>query len=300
MPRIAYVNGQYVPNAEASVNIHDRGFVFADGIYEVIAITKGQLVDPEWHMKRLWRSLAELRIPEPMSDPAMRAVMNQVIRRNRVHNGIIYMQISRGVTRVRDHAFSTELKPAVVMTARNTTAVLTDEMSDGVKVISIPDIRWKRCDIKSISLLPNILGKQLAKEAGAYEAWMVDEEGYVTEGTSSNAWIVTKDGELVTRPTDHAILRGITRISLMALAEKAGFTIIERAFTIEEAKAAKEAFVTSTTSLVKPVTELDGDTIGNGKPGLLTEKLFGLYAAYNEDIGLSGHSGHIGQSGKGA
>jgi D-alanine transaminase len=285
MSRIAYVNGQYVPNTEASVNINDRGFVFADGIYEVIAITKGQLVDPEWHMSRLWRSLAELRIPEPMSDPAMRAVMNQVIRRNRVRNGIIYMQISRGVTRVRDHAYSTELRPSVVMTARNTKAVITEEMSDGVKVISIPDIRWKRCDIKSISLLPNILGKQLAKESGAYEAWMVDEEGYVTEGTSSNAWIVTKDGELVTRPTDHAILRGITRISLMALAEKAGFTIIERAFTIEEAKAAKEAFVTSTTSLVKPVTELDGDTIGNGKPGLLTEKLFELYAAYNDDIG---------------
>jgi D-alanine transaminase len=285
MSRIAYVNGQYVPNAEGAVNINDRGFVFADGIYEVIAVTKGQLVDPEWHMERLWRSLDELRIPEPMSDPAMRIVMNQVIRRNRVRNGIIYMQISRGVTRVRDHAFSTELEPSVVMTARNTTAVLTDEMSDGVKVISIPDIRWKRCDIKSISLLPNILGKQMAREAGAYEAWMVDEQGFVTEGTSSNAWIVTKDGELVTRPTDHAILRGITRISLMAMAEKAGFTIIERAFTIEEAKAAKEAFVTSTTSLVKPVTELDGDTIGNGKPGLLTEKLFDLYAAYNDEIG---------------
>jgi D-alanine transaminase len=228
-----------------------------------------------------------------MSELAMRAVMTQVIQRNRVRNGIIYMQITRGVTRVRDHAFSTELKPSVVMTARNTKAVLTDKMSNGVKVISIPDIRWKRCDIKSVSLLPNILGKQLAKEAGAYEAWMVDEGGYVTEGTSSNAWIVTKDGELVTRPTDHAILRGITRTSLKALAEKAGFTIIERPFTIEEAKAAKEAFVTSTTSLVKPVTELDGNTIGNGQPGLLTEKLFGLYAAYNDEIG---HKSAIGKS----
>jgi len=287
MSRIAYVNGQYVPNAEASVNINDRGYVFADGIYEVIAVTKRQLVDPEWHMQRLWRSLAELQIPEPMSDPAMRAVMKQVIRRNRVRNGFIYMQITRGVAQVRDHAFSTEMRPSIVMTARNTKAVVTDEMSDGVKVVSIPDIRWKRCDIKSISLLPNILGKQIAKEAGAYEAWMVDEEGFVTEGTSSNAWIVTKDGELVTRPTDHAILRGITRTSIIALAEKAGLTIIERAFTIEEAKAAKEAFVTSTTSLVKPVTELDGDIIGNGQPGSVTEKLFALYAAYNDDIGKS-------------
>lgn len=287
MSRIAYVNGQYMPNAEASVNINDRGYVFADGIYEVIAVTKGQLVDPKWHMQRLWRSLAELRIPEPMSGPAMRAVMKQVIRRNRVRNGVIYMQITRGVTQVRDHAFSTEMRPSIVMTARNTKAVVTDEMSDGVKVVSIPDIRWKRCDIKSISLLPNVLGKQTAKEAGAYEAWMVDEEGFVTEGTSSNAWIVTNDGELVTRPTDHAILRGITRTSIIALAEKAGLTIIERAFTIEEAKAAKEAFVTSTTSLVKPVTELDGDIIGNGQPGSVTEKLFALYAAYNDDIGKS-------------
>ena len=285
MSRIAYVNGQYVPNDHASVHINDRGFQFADGIYEVIAITNGKLIDRNDHMARCYRSLAELRIPKPMSDRAMNIVMDQVIRRNLVRNGIIYMQITRGVTYVRDHAYSEELKPSIVITARTLKPVNMKQVRDGVSVISIPDTRWKRCDIKSISLLPNILGKQLAKESGAYEAWMVDDQGFVTEGTSSNAWIVTADGELVTRPTDHAILKGITRVSVMALAEKAGFKIIERPFTLEEAKSAKEAFLTSTTSLVKPVTEIDGTTVANGKPGALTEKLFELYETYTDEIG---------------
>ncbi len=285
MSRIAYVNGQYVLNDCAFVHINDRGYQFADGIYEVIAITNGKLVDRDDHMTRLCRSLAELRIPEPMSDRAMNIIMDQVIRRNLVRNGMIYLQITRGVTKVRDHAYSKNLKPSVVITARTLKPVNMDQVHDGVSVISIPDIRWKRCDIKSISLLPNVLGKQMAKESSAYEAWMVDDKGYITEGTTSNAWIVTADGELVTRPTDHAILKGITRVSVMALAKKAGFKILERPFTLEEAKIAKEAFLTSTTSLVKPVTEIDGAIVANGKPGTLTEKLFNLYETYTDDIG---------------
>jgi D-alanine transaminase len=285
MSRIAYVNGQYVLNHYASVHINDRGYQFADGIYEVIAITNRKLVDRDDHITRLYRSLAELRIPEPMSERAMNVVMDQVIRRNIVRNGIIYIQITRGVTKVRDHAYSKNLKPSVVMTARTLKPVNLGQIRNGVSIISIPDLRWKRCDIKSISLLPNVLGKQIAKESGAYEAWMIDNQGYVTEGTSSNAWIVTANGELVTRPTNHSILKGVTRVSVMTLAKQEGFAIVERAFTLEEAKMAKEAFLTSTTSLVKPVTEIDEAVIANGKPGDLTEKLFELYKIYTDDIG---------------
>jgi D-alanine transaminase len=279
MSRIAYVNGRYVPHGEAQVHVEDRGYQFADGVYEVIAVEDGRLIDEPLHLARLDRSLRELRIDWPMPARALSLVMREVARRNRVRNGIVYLQVTRGVAR-RDHKFPKVALPALVITARSQTASGLKLFDDGVKVITIPDIRWKRCDIKSVSLLPNVLGKQQAAEAGAYEAWQVDSSGYVTEGTSSNAWIITKDGAVVTRDVSDAILNGITRISLLAVAREQGLAIEERPFTVAEAKQAREAFVTSTTSFVLPVTQIDDTVIGNGKPGSFAARLRDHYADY--------------------
>jgi len=281
MSRIAYVNGQYVPHSEAAVHVEDRGYQFADGVYEVIAISRGALIDEEGHMIRLERSLDELRIARPMGRPALAHIMREVVRRNRVVDGLIYIQMTRGVA-PRDHAFPANAQTAVVMTAKRTRPASPALMRDGAKVITIPDIRWERCDIKSVSLLPNILGKQQAHEAGAYEAWQVAADGTVTEGTSTNAWIVTKDGELVTRQLSHAILSGITRQSVLKIAAEAQVKFVERPFTVAEAKQAREAFLTSTTSFVLPIVTLDGDKIGDGKPGPLAKRLRELYFAYME------------------
>ncbi len=278
MSRIAYVNGSYVPHQQASVHVEDRGYQFADGVYEVIAVRGGRFVDEEPHLDRLERSLGELDIAAPMSRRAMKIVMRQVLRRNRVHNGILYMQITRGVA-PRDHAFPRAAEAAIVMTARRAKSRASLGV-DGVSVITVPDIRWKRCDIKSVSLLPNILGKQAAVEAGAYEALQVDADGYITEGTASNAWIVTSKGELTTRTPDNAILNGVTRLAVIDLALGEGLTFVERAFTVDEAAAAREAFVTSTSSNVMPVVRIDDRIIGDGKPGPLSRKLMKLYAAH--------------------
>jgi len=198
MSRVAYVNGRYLPHNAASVHIEDRGYQFADGVYEVIAVERGLMVDEGLHLKRLSRSLRELEIAEPMQERALKTVMREVIRRNRVDDGIIYIQMTRGVA-PRDHAFPKHATTQVVMTARRSRPHNPKTTEEGVSVITIPDIRWARCDIKSVSLLPNVLGKQRAREAGAYEAWQVDRDGMVTEGTSTNAWIVTKAGEVITR-----------------------------------------------------------------------------------------------------
>lgn len=278
MSRIAYVNGSYVPHQQASVHVEDRGYQFADGVYEVIAVRGGRFVDEEPHLDRLERSLGELYITAPMSRRALKIVMRQVVRRNRVRNGILYMQITRGVA-ARDHAFPRAAEPAVVMTARRTKSRASLAV-DGVSVITVPDIRWKRCDIKSVSLLPNILGRQAAAEAGAYEALQVDEDGYITEGTASNAWIVTMKGELTTRTPDNAILNGVTRLAVIDLALREGLKFVERAFTAEEVAAAREAFVTSTSSNVMPVVRIDDRVVGDGKPGRLSRKLMKLYAAH--------------------
>ncbi|MEK7820974.1 MAG: D-amino-acid transaminase [Pseudomonadota bacterium] len=279
MSRIAYVNGRYLPHARASVHVEDRGYQFGDGVYEVVLIHRGRLVDEDGHLDRLDRSLNEIRIAPPMARAPMRAVMREVIRRNRIEDGMIYMQVTRGVAR-RDHPFPKAAKPALVMTARALTPFDPAAARTGVEAITIPDIRWKRCDIKTIGLLPNVLGKQQAREAGAYEAWLVAEDGTVTEGTSSNAWIVTREGELVTRNLSGAILGGITRRAILDLARAAGVRFAERAFTVAEAKAAREAFVSSATSLVKPVVRLDGQSIGNGHVGEVTDRLIALYAAH--------------------
>ena len=279
MSRIAYVNGRYVPHRAAAVHVEDRGYQFADGVYEVIAVADGHLIDAVPHLERLERSLSELRIAPPMGRKPLEQVMREVIRRNGVDNGIIYIQMSRGVA-PRDHAFPAKPKTQVVMTSRRSKPQPAKIAEEGVKAITMPDIRWKRCDIKSVSLLPNILAKQAAKEAGAYEAWLVDANGMVTEGSSTNAWIVTRDGQLVTRSIESAILAGITRGAVIALAREEGLSLVERPFSVSEAKAAREAFVTSTSSYVTPVTQIDDQVIANGRPGSLSLKLRERYMRY--------------------
>ena len=276
MSRCAFVNGRYVAHGDAAVHIEDRGYQFADGVYEVIAVHQGGLVDEEPHMVRLARSLRELRMDWPMSERALGVVMREVIRRNRVWTGIVYVQITRG-SAPRDHKFPKHATPALVVTARRGKAPDPRLLEDGVKIITVDDIRWKRRDIKSTSLLPNCLAKQQAYDAGAVEAWLVDEEGLVTEGTSTNAWIISQDGELITRPATHDILNGITRLALIRLAREEGLSLTERPFTVAEAKRAREAFYSSTTGPVMPVTEIDETVIGNGKPGTFVTKLYAVY-----------------------
>ena len=290
MPRDAYVNGRYLPHRAAQVHIEDRGYQFSDAVYEVVPVLRGSLVDEDMHLDRLERSLDELRIAMPMSREALMLVSRELMRRNRLTNGFLYMQVSRGVA-PRDHKFPARARPAVVMTTRQTKPHSAELLSRGVSVITRPDIRWKRCDIKSVSLLPNVLAKQEAVDEGAYETWMVDEDGKITEGTSTNAWILTQDNKLVTRNATNAILNGITRLSLLALAEQQGVTLEERAFSVEEAMEAREAFLTSSTNLVMPVTAIDGRSIGNGHPGLLTMKLRESYVSYAQGLGGAADDG---------
>jgi D-alanine transaminase len=274
MSRIAYVNGRYLPLAQACVNVEDRGYQFSDGVYEVCEVRGGHLVDERRHMERLQRSLSELRIAMPMSLAALGVVFREVVRRNRVRWGILYLQITRGVAR-RDHAFPPAgTTPSVVVTARNLDLASAEKMAaDGVAVISVPENRWERVDIKSVALLPNVLAKQAAREQGAREAWFVDRNGRVTEGSSSNAWIVTRDGAVVTRHADHAILRGITRTVVLEVLAAHGLRLEERAFTLDEAHAAREAFITSASQIVLPVVRIDGRPVGNGAPGLIASAL---------------------------
>jgi D-alanine transaminase len=274
MSRIAYVNGRYLPLAHASVNVEDRGYQFSDGVYEVCEVRGGRLIDQRRHMARLAFSLSELRIAMPMSAAALGVVLHEVVRRNRVRWGIVYLQISRGVWR-RDHAFPPAgTVPSIVVTARNMDFAAAEKMAEnGVAVISVPENRWARVDIKSVSLLPNVLAKQAAREQGAREAWFVDASGHVTEGSSSNAWIVTRDGKLVTRQADHGILKGITRTVVIEAIAAQGLKLEERAFTIDEAYAAREAFITSASQIVLPVVKINDRPVGNGAPGLVASAL---------------------------
>lgn len=278
MSRIAYVNGRYVPHRHAQVHIEDRGYQFSDGAYEVCEVKGGRLVDERRHLARLDRSLAELSIDMPVSRLALGTILRETIRRNRVHDGAVYIQITRGVA-PRDHAFpAAPTRPALVVTARNTDTARAEAMAAaGIAVITVADERWARVDIKSISLLPNVLAKQAARAQGAREAWLVDKSGFVTEGSSSNAWIVSKDGKLVTRPIGHDILRGITRTVLLDVIRTQGLSLEERPFSVEEAYAAREAFVTSATQSVMPVVRIDGHPVANGVPGLLATALRRAY-----------------------
>jgi D-alanine transaminase len=274
MSRIAYVNGRYVPHGEACVHIEDRGYQFADGVYEVCEIWNGHLVDESRHLDRLERSLRELSIRMPMSRAALGIVLREVIRRNRVRDGVIYFQVTRGVAR-RDFPFPPAgTPPALVVTAKSLSRDKADRTAEeGIAVITLPDNRWERVDIKSVGLLPNALAKQKAKEAGAREAWLVDRDGYVTEGSSSTAWIVTEDGALVTRPNGTGILPGVTRMTATDVAHRLGIAVEERKFTVAEAKAAREAFITAASMIVMPVVSIDGSPIANGHPGSVASQL---------------------------
>jgi len=276
MSRVAYVNGRYVPHKDAAIHVEDRGYQFSDGIYEVVAVWNGLPVDFGLHWDRMRQGLAELRIPAPMTRAALVVVLKQLIRRNRVRNGIVYLQISRGVA-PRNHPFPKDIKPSVVATARPGLGPTPKAVEEGVRVVSTEELRWRRRDIKSISLLPNVLAKQAAVEQGAFEAWQVDADGTVTEASSSNAWIVDADGNLVTRHLSEDILPGITRHVVAGLAREAGYTLVERPFTLEEAKTAREAFITSTTSFVLPVVQIDDAVLGNGGPGTVATELRRLY-----------------------
>ena len=278
MSRVAYVNGQYQPHGQATIHVEDRGFQFADGVYEVWSVFDGRLADFDGHMTRLVRSLTELRIAVPMTKEALTRVLKETVRRNRVVNGIVYLQVTRGTAR-RDHPFPAEgTPPSVVVTARSISAAKGEATAaKGVAVITQPDIRWGRCDIKTVGLLPNVLAKQAARERGAYEAWMVDEMGLVTEGSSTNAWIVDKDGKLRTRDTQANILKGITRTAIMTMIAAEGLELDERPFSVDEAKEAREAFFTAAGAFVMPAVSIDGVRIGNGKPGPVTTKLRARY-----------------------
>ena len=270
MSRIAYVNGRYRPHRDARVHVEDRGYQFADGVYEVCEVREARLVDERRHMARLVRSLGELRIGLPMPLSALSVVLHETVRRNRVRNGIVYVEITRGVAR-RDFAFPPPgTTPSIVVTARSLdSAKAENTAAEGIAVITLAETRWARPDIKSVSLLPNVLAKQAAREAGAREAWLVDAHGFVTEGASSNAWIITAGGEVETRPADHSILSGISRaVVLDALAAK-GLPFTERPFTVAEAKAAREAFITAASQIVQPVVSIDGTPVGDGRPGPL-------------------------------
>ena len=278
MGRIAYVNGSFVPHVQAFVHIEDRGYQLADAVYEVWALIDGKLADAEGHFARLERSLGELSIAMPMSRRALTLVLRETVRRNRTRDGLLYLQVSRGVA-PRDHAFPTQpVKPAVVLTVKAVDPVKAEaNAARGIAVITTPENRWGRCDIKTVGLLPNALAKQAAKQAGAGEAWFVDDLGFVTEGASTNAWIVDSDGRLRTRDTNANILRGVTRSSLLEVLAREGLPVDERPFTPAEAAAAREAFATGASSLVLPIVAVDGKPVGDGKPGPVATRLRALY-----------------------
>lgn len=274
MSRVAFVNGRYLRHANAAVSIDDRAVQFADSVYEVCEVRRGCIVDLRLHLGRLARSLGELAIDWPIGRLALEQVMMEVARRNRVRDGLIYLQISRGAAR-RDFFVPEPPQPGtIVVTARGIDSSVGDSIAEhGIAVVTHPEIRWGRVDIKTTGLLPNVLAKEAARAAGAREVWFVDDKGFVTEGGSSNAWIVTKDGVLVTRPAESGILRGVTRTVLLKLVAEEGLSFEERGFSVAEAYAAREAFNTAATALVMPVVRIDDQTIGNGQPGLISARL---------------------------
>lgn len=276
MERIVYLNGEYVKETDAKISIFDRGFLFADAVYEVTAVLNGKLVDNAGHLARLERSCQELELPLPVSAEQLTQIQKQLVKLNQLEEGGVYLQLSRGNAGDRDFAYPVDTKPTLVLFTQARALLDSPKAAKGMKVISLPDIRWKRRDIKTVGLLAPCMAKQAALNVGADDAWLV-EEGYVTEGSSNNAYIVTNDGTLVTRPLSDAILHGITRKSLLQLAEQAGITIEERNFTIEEAYKASEAFVSSATTFVWSVVEIDGHQIGSGKPGEIAGMLRKIY-----------------------
>lgn len=277
MSRIVYVNGAFEPEADATVSVFDRGFLFGDAVYEVTAVLDGRLVDFAGHLARLDRSLGEVDIPRPMPDEGLREVHETLIAENKLDEGIVYLQISRGAAD-RDFAYPTSPSPTVVAFTQARPIANHPQAETGVAVITIPDIRWKRRDIKSTSMLAQAMGKQAARARGAYEAWMI-EDGAVTEGTSSSAFIVDADGVLRTQPLGNHILPSVTRAAILRLAREDGVAIAERPFSAEEAYGAREAFMAAASAFVLPVVSIDGHTIGTGKPGPMTRELRARYIA---------------------
>ena len=278
MSRFIYVNGSYVPHRDAAVHVEDRGYQFGDGVYEVVLLINGKMADCDGHLKRLSRSLHKLEMKSPVSDGALRQIMARLIRLNRLKTGIIYIQITRGVAR-RDHAFPNHSPASLVMTVKHV-SVDTGRQLAGKSAITVPDQRWNRRDIKTIQLLPNCLAKQAAAEKGAYEAIMVMPDGSVSEGSSSNVWILNNEDQLITRQPDEDILNGITRRSIQRIAGERQLEIVERAFSVDEMMQAKEVFVTSATSMVTALTQIDGKKIDEGKVGLIASALKADYISH--------------------
>lgn len=274
MARTVYVNGSYKPYAQAFVHVEDRGFQFADSVYEVIEVLAGRLIDADRHLERLERSLRELKMAMPASRAALEHIIGVTVARNRVRDGIVYVQVTRGEG-PRDFAFPAQgVPPTLVVIARPQSQSRIDALAaQGIAVKTMPDIRWARCDIKTVMLLPACLAKDAAKAHGAREVWFTNPDGTITEGASSNAWIATRDGKLLTHPLSIRILGGVTRLGVIDAAKAEGIPVEEREFTLDEALSAREAFISSATNTVMPVVQIDGQAIGDGKPGPLTQRL---------------------------
>lgn len=275
MSRIVYVNGEYVAEEEARVSVFDRGFLFADGVYEVTSVLGGKLIDFDGHRARLHRSLEELEMAAPVDDEELLEIHRRLVSENEVTEGLVYLQVTRGAAD-RDFLYPEKATPSLVLFTQHMTLTQSPKAARGISVISIDDLRWARRDIKTVQLLYPSMGKMAAKKAGADDAWMI-EEGFVTEGTSNNAYIVTQDGRIVTRDLSNAILHGITRAAVLRYAREAQMVVEERSFTIDEAKEAAEAFVTSATTFVTPVVKIDGETLGDGAPGPVAKRLREIY-----------------------
>lgn len=286
MSQICYINGKYVHQRYASIGIYDRGYNFADGVYEVIALHKGSLIDMQPHIERLFRSLSELKMASPVSRKSLELIVRELIRRNRTKSGAVYIQVTRGIAR-RDHPFPHGAVPSLLVSMLRAKLPSPKMLPKSTAVITQPDIRWKRCDIKSISLLPNVLAKQAAVDANAVETWLINEDNIVTEGSATNAFIVDQNNIVRTHPANNYILGGITRDNVLALARKEGISVEERPFTLDEAFKAKEAFITSTTKAVMPVTSIDGRAIADGKAGEVTMQLMYFYNQYIEQQSLA-------------
>ncbi len=274
MSRTVYVNGEYLPEADAKISVFDRGFLFADGVYEVTSVLDGKLIDFPAHIERLNRSLGALGIAHPTTDEELLAIHRQMVARNDLTNGLIYLQITRGVAD-RDFLFPDDLTPSLVLFTQVKDLINNPMAETGLRIVSTPDIRWGRRDIKTVQLLSASLAKMTAKQAGADDAWMV-EDGFVTEGTSNNTYIV-KDGKIITRDLSHSILHGITRAAVLKFAREAQMDVVERPFTVEEAQAADEAFITSAGTYVLPVVAVDGQPVGTGQPGPIAARLREIY-----------------------